>query len=1234
MSEQSQYSDYFQLINSFVELRRDEEQVIRTLGERIEFLDSTLLDVAFQVAQQKKKEGKRGDALWLLLFRVQLARLIEVPDIQPYIDEAVDPVFEEHSKFLAEVFEYVETHCTNPRTIHEFFYRNRSKLNNQLATEFSDIASEMLCNMPVDVRPLQALVVAMFGDFIQNFSEGRRDINKELALAAYQQAHRFMVYGDMPDDWVELSLRIAQLLCFRIRGSRAENIEQVLGFLRSVMETVDNRVPLDRWGDLMMMLGIVYLERVKGSRADNIEEAIATYQQIMSALDKKAMPSVWGKAMANMANAYRVRIKGDASQNLEAAIVACQQALETITYTEMPVEWVQLKTNLAAIHTQRIKGDKAKNIETAIAIYTQLLASVDMTVMPLQWAAIMDNLGIAYENRIQGDKAENIEQAINAYKKSLEVNTRQQAPIIWSQTINNLAVAFQNRIQGDRAENIEQAIEYYQLSLEVRTQDAMPIEWAKLTVNLASAYRQRLRADPAENTEKSILLYQQAFSILTYESTPEEWVVAMNNLAAAYADRKKGNRANNIKQAIALYQQVLDVTTPESNLDTWMRAMFNISSAYADHTQRDEKGNIERAIVGYQQTLKRIEDLRPIEWAKGMYDLANVYIENRRNSDDYTKLAIDCCQKALSIAHSYQLPVDCQKTNRLLGNIYLNSHQWSEAVMAYQRAIEAANILYQASLFSTSQHIELENTGDLFHCCAYAQAKAGQLEAAVVTIEQGRTRSLNEFLERENARLTTLEREAPAVYAQYQNAGEALRQLEIDERLSDAFDNIGTQALSLSELRNRAIDVRTAFQEAVDAICRQPGYEDFLRPIEWHQLAPSVLPDEPVVCMNVTIEGGLVFILHRSSKTSAVQIKTIWLESLTSKTLIHLLFGREQKDVCWFKSYQQWQTHPNVWFQTMERTTSQVWPLLIHPLLTSLERLEVTKAILIPTGYLIFLPLHAAWTEDKESLTGRCYALDIVQFSYSPSIRSLEATRSRASSSPISSLLAIHEPCPSKAAALPGSKWELQLALSYFRQNKVLQHEQATRPAVAAALLSYSVLHFCCHGAADLSYPLNSGLLLANDEKLTLRDFFNLQTRGIRLVILSACETGISGINLPDEVINLPSGLIQAGVAAVIASLWSVDNLSTIILLSRFYSLWRTEGLEASQSLRQAQQWVRDTTNGEKATYFKGLLLAESASQQIKNTASYLYKSLILLDPDARAFAHPFYWAAFSYTGV
>jgi CHAT domain-containing protein len=96
-----------------------------------------------------------------------------------------------------------------------------------------------------------------------------------------------------------------------------------------------------------------------------------------------------------------------------------------------------------------------------------------------------------------------------------------------------------------------------------------------------------------------------------------------------------------------------------------------------------------------------------------------------------------------------------------------------------------------------------------------------------------------------------------------------------------------------------------------------------------------------------------------------------------------------------------------------------------------------------------------------------------------------------------------------------------------------------------------------------------------------------------------------------------------------------------MLLLARFYDLWRNEESSSpSVALRQAQQWVRDTTNQEKYDYLKNHFQALARTQQISEQEvnnllrDFMIQHIYQDGPESRSFAHPFHWAAFSYTGV
>jgi CHAT domain-containing protein len=296
-----------------------------------------------------------------------------------------------------------------------------------------------------------------------------------------------------------------------------------------------------------------------------------------------------------------------------------------------------------------------------------------------------------------------------------------------------------------------------------------------------------------------------------------------------------------------------------------------------------------------------------------------------------------------------------------------------------------------------------------------------------------------------------------------------------------------------------------------------------------------------------------------------------------------------------------------------------------------LTKVGIDQAVLIPGGLLGLLPLHAAWTEDPSTPTGKRYALDHVYFSYAPSAHALLSVQDGANR-PVNSILAVDNP----DGTLIFSSEEVAAAVDHFPGDHSvwLIGEAALSKRVREAMARKDVLHFSTHGLAGFSQPLDSFLLLANNERLTLRDILELRLSA-RMAVLSACETSIPGTRLLDEVVGLPTGFLQAGVAGVVGSLWSVSDASTMMLVARFYDLWRGEGLEPPEALRQAQIWLRDSTNGEKEEYFKHAIEHYQGQPRMPGTtAREGLKQIRFADPHERSFTHPFFWAAFSYTGV
>jgi CHAT domain-containing protein len=112
-----------------------------------------------------------------------------------------------------------------------------------------------------------------------------------------------------------------------------------------------------------------------------------------------------------------------------------------------------------------------------------------------------------------------------------------------------------------------------------------------------------------------------------------------------------------------------------------------------------------------------------------------------------------------------------------------------------------------------------------------------------------------------------------------------------------------------------------------------------------------------------------------------------------------------------------------------------------------------------------------------------------------------------------------------------------------------------------------------------------SGLVLAganqpdanpnDDGYLTAAEATAMDLEGTELVTLSACETGLGGVQSGEGVSGLQRSLAVAGARSTLLSLWKVDDDLTITFMERYYNRLKT-GQGRADALRDTQKDFRD----------------------------------------------------------
>lgn len=187
--------------------------------------------------------------------------------------------------------------------------------------------------------------------------------------------------------------------------------------------------------------------------------------------------------------------------------------------------------------------------------------------------------------------------------------------------------------------------------------------------------------------------------------------------------------------------------------------------------------------------------------------------------------------------------------------------------------------------------------------------------------------------------------------------------------------------------------------------------------------------------------------------------------------------------------------------------------------------------------------------------------------------------------------------------------------------------------ALTATAGRWRWLHLSCHGAFDPHRPLASALYLADDETLTAQQILHGPMLHCDLVSLSACESGLSRIRRGDELMGFVRAFFFAGARTVLCSLWQVDELSTRILMERFYAELLAD-VPPPAALQRAQLFVRSLTHGQlqqiAGDYIGQALLPSLFEPSATRAAAPVPPAAVPpAAADDLAFADPFYWAAF-----
>ena len=246
--------------------------------------------------------------------------------------------------------------------------------------------------------------------------------------------------------------------------------------------------------------------------------------------------------------------------------------------------------------------------------------------------------------------------------------------------------------------------------------------------------------------------------------------------------------------------------------------------------------------------------------------------------------------------------------------------------------------------------------------------------------------------------------------------------------------------------------------------------------------------------------------------------------------------------------------------------SQQIYDWLIKPIAQDLADNAIETLVFVPDGALRNLP----WSVLHD---GNQYLLEQYAIALTPGLQLLnpqpfEKIKTNALLGGLSESRGVFPPLP----FVPEELAEIQTQTS---ASQTLLNQEFTSHSLEKKIKqqSYSIVHLATHG--QFSSQAENTFILTWDKRLTanqLNTLFRSQTRQfnhpIELLILSACET-VTGDQR--AALGLAGVAIRAGVRSTLATLWSVNDQATALLMSQLYQELQTNGVTRSQALRNAQ---------------------------------------------------------------
>ena len=704
--------------------------------------------------------------------------------------------------------------------------------------------------------------------------------------------------------------------------------------------------------------------------------------------------------------------------------------------------------------------------------------------------------------------------ALDYFEKALKLAQSGNEPNIAAYASNNIGAIYSRR------GNPLTAFRYFKVALDFAVSHKDRRLEATVLSSLADTYFF------VNSPNYSLRLLKEAAAAFSAIQEPVHESEALINLAFGYT-------------ALGRFQEALDVLRPV--LESRRKAEDSAHQGYVLRGMGyiySYMGERDNALKSYAEALAKLEvagdddGKEDLYAAWGMASVAN---------GDYQK-AEELYAKGLGLAQTADVRQSQPFFLAGLGSLRERQGELAQAESLYDQGIAVSESLRSSAHIEEIKTVVGMLSAEVFSPAILLKVKLGKWAEAFELAERARART---FLDQmNNVHIDIRKGGDPELASQEQflrfETGLLEEKLRKERRENPRSEAAALMAASLKEKEEAYNTVLIRLKASNPDYAELQNYS----PTPLKEIQQLLGPETTLVSYYVTADKTLAFVVGSNS----FQVVEIPVKEADLRAAIE-----------WFRGFASLR-------DPQPQSLKQLHAWLIAPIRQYIKTAEV---VIVPHGILHYVPF-AALTD------GNRYFGDEHAIYFLPSSSILQSIRRRAGANG-SRVLAISQ---SRADGQPGLSYVDKEAAGVAKlyHTQPLLTGRATRAEFMKRAPAYNVVHIAAHAELNSNSPLFSRILLSPDSgdsgAIEVREVYGMDLAKTNLVVLSACQTQLGRQSKGDDIIGLNRAFIYAGASSVIASLWTVDDEATSLLMRAFYGHLR-QGMSKAAALQGAQAVTR-----------------------------------------------------------